>query len=103
MTDNLNLDTFVHNDLNRKKFIIFLKTVSTHHSIDNLLTLYLLITCFKNCKTDAAKLKQINDKTYQTCIQRHPSTWRRNIVEIKRLCTHWFIRSKTNRPSFKHD
>ncbi|CAF0704544.1 unnamed protein product [Brachionus calyciflorus] len=67
------LDNFLQSDSNRKKFTSFLKTVSVNQSIDNLLTLYLLICCFKNSTTEPTKLKQIFDKTYRTCVQKHES------------------------------
>lgn len=70
MSENFNdLDAFLSIDANRKELFDYFKTSPSNH---NLLTLYLLLRCFKSQNnTDPLKLKQISDRTYKTCIIKH--------------------------------
>lgn len=66
MSHQEDLDTFLQNDSGRKIFTLFLKDFN--NSSDTLLTLYLICSCFQNQRMeDRQKIKQILDKTYQTC------------------------------------
>ena len=70
MSENYSdLDSFLSVDGNRKDFFEYLKSMPSNQ---NLLTLYLLLRCFKTQNnTDPVKLKQIIDRTYKTCILKH--------------------------------
>ncbi|CAF0743708.1 unnamed protein product [Brachionus calyciflorus] len=60
------LDTLLQNDSGRKLFALFLKEFN--NSSDNLLTLYLICSCFQNQRIDDRhRIKQILEKTYQAC------------------------------------
>lgn len=66
MSQNNDLDTLLQNDSGRKLFALFLKEFN--NSSDNLLTLYLICSCFHSQRVDDRhRIKQILEKTYQAC------------------------------------
>lgn len=73
MSENcIDLDVFLHVDVNRKEFFDYIKTLTNSTTIQNLLTLYLILRCFKTQnRTDPLRLKHIFDTTYKTCILKH--------------------------------
>lgn len=64
---DLDFDTVLQNDNTRKLFSLFLK--GFNNSCDSLLTLYLICRCFQNPQRieDRQRIKQILEKTYNTC------------------------------------
>lgn len=66
MSQHNDLDALLQNDSGRKLFALFLKEFN--NSSDNLLTLYLICSCFHNQRVDDRhRIKQILEKTYQAC------------------------------------
>ncbi|RNA20493.1 axin, partial [Brachionus plicatilis] len=66
MSQHNDLDSLLQNDSGRKLFALFLKDFN--NSSDNLLTLYLICSCFHNQRVDDRhRIKQILEKTYQAC------------------------------------
>lgn len=65
-TNELDLDAMLQTDNGRKLFGLYLKELN--NSVDTLLTLYLICCCFQNQRIDdRTRIKQILEKTYQTC------------------------------------
>lgn len=67
-------DTVLHNDNTRKMFSMYLK--GFNNSCENLLTLYLICRCFQNPHRieDRQRIKQILEKTYNTCFIKNDLT-----------------------------
>ena len=71
---DLDFDTVLQNDNTRKLFSQFLK--GFNNSCDSLLTLYLICRCFQNPQRieDRQRIKQILEKTYNTCFVKNNLT-----------------------------
>lgn len=70
----LDFETVLQNDNTRKLFSMYLKQFN--NSCDNLLTLYLICRCFQNPQRieDRQRIKQILEKTYNTCFIKNELT-----------------------------